>query len=170
MFTFPSSQRREGSGVRGTAKPSPDATFSHLQPQGDVSQVKWQTRQTGDTPRRLTPAFPLDKGESKPCSSLRRFRPPITARVKTKDAVPVSMVFRNERQNILHYAGPWRTSGDWWTDTQWAHEEWDVTLSQQRHQTAQSKPIQAVSTQAAAVYRIYQDLLTRQWFVEGVYD
>jgi nucleotidyltransferase/DNA polymerase involved in DNA repair len=105
-----------------------------------------------------------------PYSSLRRFRPPITARVRMKDAVPVSVFFHNERRTILHYAGPWRTNGDWWTNTQWTREEWDITLLQRSCRTAQTKPFQAISTQETAAYRIYQDLQTRQWFVEGIYD
>jgi protein ImuB len=87
-----------------------------------------------------------------------------------KDAVPVSVFFHNERRTILHYAGPWRTNGDWWTNTQWTREEWDITLLQRSCRTAQTKPFQAISTQETAVYRIYQDLQTRQWFVEGIYD
>jgi protein ImuB len=26
-------------------------------------------------------------------------------------------------------AGPWRISGDWWTDTPFARDEWDVELA-----------------------------------------
>jgi len=49
-------------------------------------------------------------------------------------------------------AGPWRTSGAWWTDRSWDRNEWDVALK------------------SGAVCRIYQDRPTTQWFMEGVYD
>jgi len=71
---------------------------------------------------------------------------------------------------VLECAGPWRINGDWWTDAQWAREEWDVILSQRKRRAAQIKPFKTISTQETAVYRIYQDLRTRQWFVDGVYD
>jgi protein ImuB len=113
---------------------------------------------------------PSDKGESiLPRSSLRRFRPPIPVKVKTESATPVVVFFRHERQKVLECAGPWRINGDWWTDASWAYEEWDVTLPQQSR-PAQTGPFKVISTQETAVYRIYQDLRTRQWFVGGAYD
>jgi protein ImuB len=169
MFTFPSPQRGERSGVRETAKPSPDATFSHLSsPRGEGKvNITFNSLAPGarESARRAS------EGEAiTPYSSFRRFRPPITARVRMKDTVPVSVFFCNERRTILHYAGPWRTNGDWWTNNQWTREEWDITLLQRSCRTAQTKPFQAIPTQETAVYRIYQDLQTRQWFVEGIYD
>jgi impB/mucB/samB family len=138
---------------------------------GGVSPAECRAQLAGDTPRRLTPASSLDKGESiMPRSSLRRFRPPIPARVDVKGIVPIAVVFRHERRTVLKCAGPWRINGDWWTDAQWAREEWDVTLPQQNHRTAQTGPFKIISTQETAVYRIYQDLRTQQWFVEGMYD
>jgi protein ImuB len=53
---------------------------------------------------------------------------------------------------ITQAAGPWRTSGDWWTDQPWNRNEWDVALT------------------SGAVCRIYQDRATACWFLEGVYD
>ena len=50
---------------------------------------------------------------------------------------------------VLIAAGPWRTSGDWWTTTAWNRDEWDIALSN------------------GALYRIYSD---PHWFIEGSYD
>jgi protein ImuB len=50
---------------------------------------------------------------------------------------------------VLNAAGPWRTSGDWWTTTVWNRDEWDIALSN------------------GALYRIYCD---SNWYVEGSYD
>jgi nucleotidyltransferase/DNA polymerase involved in DNA repair len=113
----------------------------------------------------------LDKREAiLPRSSLRRFRPPIPVKVKTESATPVVVFFRHERQKVLECAGPWRINGDWWTDAPWAREEWDVTLSQQSNRTDHSKFLKVIQTQETVVFRIYQDLRTRQWFMEGMYD
>ena len=46
-------------------------------------------------------------------------------------------------------------TGDWWRDDRWARDEWDVTLERQGQQT---------------LYRIYRELDTENWFVEGNYD
>ena len=53
---------------------------------------------------------------------------------------------------IVQQAGPWRTSGEWWTPAAWARDEWDVALSD------------------GALYRIYCDADTGRWFIEGSYD
>jgi len=117
--------------------------------------------------------LPPSKGESEetilPRSSLRRFRPPIPVRVKTESAVPVVLFFRGEERKVLECGGPWRINGDWWTNAPWTREEWDVTLSQQSKRKDQSKFLKVIHTQTA-VFRIYQDLRIRQWFMEGMYD
>jgi protein ImuB len=51
---------------------------------------------------------------------------------------------------VLDLAGPWRTSGDWWTAHAWQRDEWDIALSD------------------GALYRIYCE--PGGWFVEGSYD
>jgi protein ImuB len=48
-------------------------------------------------------------------------------------------------------AGPWRTSGQWWSG-RWFRDEWDVALSD------------------GAVYRIFQDRETDAWFIDGIVD
>jgi len=70
--------------------------------------------------------------------SLRRLRPP-----KTTDI---------QGEKIVHCAGPWRTSGNWWVSGSWAREEWDVELND------------------GGIYRVYWDQIAKRWFVEGVYD
>jgi protein ImuB len=53
---------------------------------------------------------------------------------------------------ITQAAGPWRTSGGWWTGQPWNRNEWDVVLK------------------SGAVCRIHQDSATACWFLEGIYD
>jgi hypothetical protein len=53
---------------------------------------------------------------------------------------------------VVACAGPWRTAGEWWTDTAWSREEWDVALAD------------------GAVYRLVLDRATSAWTVDAVYD
>ncbi len=102
-----------------------------------------------------------------PHSALRRFRPAIPARVEVKDAVPVFVTFLNQRRKVLAQAGPWRNSGDWWSESSWARDEWDVTLTENIKPGTQDAPLRDNFNPEAVVYRIYFDLHTQQWFVEG---
>jgi protein ImuB len=79
--------------------------------------------------------------------AFRAFRPPITARVQA-DFLSAPGV----RGKIARQAGPWRTSGDWWTPDPWSRDEWDIELTD------------------GALYRIYCDAQTGRWFIEGSYD
>ncbi len=58
----------------------------------------------------------------------------------------------SEGGKIITAAGPWRTSGDWWTPGPWDRDEWDIGLAD------------------GSLYRIYCDRSTGRWFVEGNYD
>src|SRR5262245_4136485 len=105
-----------------------------------------------------------------PHSALRKFRPVLPARVELQNARPTSVTFRNQRHKVLAQAGPWRNSGDWWNESYWARDEWDVTLAESIKRSHTTRPFEIVVNPEASVYRIYLDLHTQQWFVEGVYD
>jgi protein ImuB len=80
----------------------------------------------------------------------RIFRPPRAARVAMA-ASQLSFVAADcIRGNVLESAGPWRTSGDWWTADPWSRDEWDIALSD------------------GGLYRLY--CCPRGWFLEGNYD
>jgi protein ImuB len=83
--------------------------------------------------------------------AFRYCRPPLEARVEIVGNRPVRLSASGIRGKIIEAAGPWRSSGDWWTSDPWDRDEWDVCLS------------------GGALYRIYRDPLDR-WFVEGSYD
>jgi protein ImuB len=81
---------------------------------------------------------------------LRVFRPPRAARVEIEAGRPSFVMAQGVRGKVLELAGPWRTSGDWWTVDPWLRDEWDMALSD------------------GALYRMYCE--ARGWFVEGNYD
>jgi len=89
----------------------------------------------------------------------RIFRPPLRAVVQAEQGWPAQISAWGKRRSVygkvVSLAGPWRTTGDWWRGDRWARDEWDVMLEHSGQQ---------------AVYRIYRELKTEAWFVEGNYD
>jgi protein ImuB len=81
--------------------------------------------------------------------AFRYFRPPLPATVELERNRPLRITASGIHGKVLNAAGPWRTSGDWWTTTAWNRDEWDIALTN------------------GALYRIYRD---PHWFVEGSYD
>jgi protein ImuB len=93
------------------------------------------------------------------CLGFRCYRPPLKAIVEADQGWPTQISAWGKQRSVygkvVALAGPWRTTGDWWRDDNWARDEWDVTLERQGQQT---------------LYRIYRELATENWFVEGNYD
>jgi protein ImuB len=81
---------------------------------------------------------------------LRRYRPPISARIEFRNEQPVSFSSAVFSGMIVGIRGPFLSSGNWWEESRWAREEWDV------------------QTAGGALYRIFR--CTDGGFVEGVYD
>ena len=94
----------------------------------------------------ITSASLLDNRQA-----FRYFRPPLPAQVELEHHRPTRVMASGIHGKILNAAGPWRTSGDWWTQTAWNRDEWDIALSN------------------GTLYRIYRTP-RQQWFVEGSYD
>ena len=80
---------------------------------------------------------------------------------------------------VLWSAGPWRSSGDWWTENAnkqsedsaaagqsgpWDREEWDIAVA------CAGKSNTRGDRDTVALYRIYRDLATGDWFVDASYD
>ena len=108
--------------------------------------------------------------------ALRMFRPPWQLQVRLAEGRPVVLAAvtkpagRGELQGkVLWSAGPWRSSGDWWTENAkeqsankdpacpWDREEWDVALANG-------------DSGSVALYCIYRDLASGKWFAEASYD
>jgi protein ImuB len=104
---------------------------------------------------------------------VRRFRRPIPARVDVHQGRPIRVA--SERRHlrggsVVVCAGPWRSSGDWWsmekgsgvfsgdagkrlpTPFPWDRDEWDVTLRD------------------GASYVIFRDRPRDSWFIDGILD
>jgi len=110
-----------------------------------------------------------------PPFALRVFRPARQVRVQLTEGRPCKLAMsgwntdRDElRGKILWSAGPWRSSGDWWAEQStaksapeevhvWDREEWDIALAND-------------DGASVALYRIYRDAGTGQWFADASYD
>jgi len=83
----------------------------------------------------------------------RRLSPPRPARVTLEGGAPRRVEAAGLRGGpVTASAGPWRTAGEWWTETAWSREEWDVALPD------------------GAVYRLALDRASGEWAVDAVYD
>jgi protein ImuB len=80
--------------------------------------------------------------------AFRYFRPPLAATVELINDRPARITASGIHGKVLTAAGPWRTSGNWWTPAPWNRDEWDIAL-------------------ASGMYRIYHN---DSWFLEGTYD
>ncbi len=104
----------------------------------------------------------------------RVFRPPLRAMVQAEQGYPreISAWSKNKSVygKVVSVAGPWRTTGEWWRADSWARDEWDVGIeargqrSEIRGQTSENGSLPQV------LYRIYRELRSGAWFVEGIYD
>jgi len=111
--------------------------------------------------------------ESAPIA-LRIFRPARALRVQLEEGRPCRVIspLQSGDQDELHgeivwSAGPWRSSGDWWSEQTpgngaanephaWSREEWDIALARDGNEVA--------------LYRIYRDVHNGHWFADASYD
>jgi protein ImuB len=63
---------------------------------------------------------------SQPRAPMRRLRPPETASVTLQNHRPSMFSFREHRYAVERAYGPWLTGGDWWNQTLWGFEQWDL--------------------------------------------
>lgn len=82
---------------------------------------------------------------------LRRFRPPLPARLEFTGRRPSYLWTERLQGEIASHAGPWQSSGDWWQpELAWRRSEWDIALA------------------GGGLYRLI--LVGGAYYVEGEYD
>jgi protein ImuB len=84
--------------------------------------------------------------------ALRAFRPPVPLDVFERAGRPDYVRGSGFGGRVVHWAGPWRLRGEWWTADPHAREYYDVELSD------------------GGVYRIYRNVRLQRWLADGVYD
>jgi protein ImuB len=82
---------------------------------------------------------------------LRRYRPPLPARLEFTEGRATYLWTEAMQGEISAQLGPWRGGGDWWQqDRAWHRTEWDIALTE------------------GGLYRLL--LIGNAYFVEGEYD
>ncbi len=160
----PAPPRRAQGGLFLPQAPEPEklqvtlARLEHLAGQGNAGSPALLDTHRPDAfvMRPFAPAALAPERAQAPAGALRlairRYRPPLAARVRLRQSVPFYVAARGIGGEVMEAAGPWRASGDWWTEKAWGRDEWDVALTD------------------GGLYRLFCTLPLRQWFVEGVYD
>jgi len=98
-----------------------------------------------------TPAEPAPAAGSP--LAVRALRPPLPARVRIAGGRPAWLESALANGRIERLAGPWRTSGRWWSDDErFAFDHYDV------------------ATGDGWLVRLRLDLLHQRWEIDGVYD
>ena len=88
--------------------------------------------------------------------ALRVLRPAEALHVTLRGKTPVSFVFRGAHHSVERAYGPWIASGDWWSPTLWAGQQWDVI---------------ARSAAGDSLYCCLSfEPLERRWQMVGLYD
>jgi protein ImuB len=88
-------------------------------------------------------------------AAFRVCRPPVTIGVTQRGKQLIAIAVEGESYAVVQQAGPWRKSGQWWSQANWCREEWDVLLSDR------------VSEK---ICRIAHDPSSPCWYLVGTYD
>jgi len=122
--------------------------------------------------------------------AFRVFRPSLPAQVEMREGRVARVSFNGVRGEVVAASGPWRTSGDWWREDGWEHDEWDidvrfglpsasltaarpVSMKRQRGTLTRSDLFSLRDLEPPAprgIYCIYYDSARGSWFVRGMYD
>lgn len=95
-------------------------------------------------------------GSAQPRVSMRQLRPPEPASVTLRNSKPATFFYRERRYAVEHAYGPWLAGGDWWNQTLWGLEQWDLVAR------AQDGPILCCC--------MMRDLMRNQWQIAALYD
>lgn len=98
------------------------------------------------------------EGAGVPCTeelsrlALRAIRPPAPIEVFSDRGWPAFVRGQGFGGRVVNTAGPWRVEGEWWREGGFSREYFDLEISD------------------GGIYRIYRDLVSQNWFVDGIYD
>ena len=88
-----------------------------------------------------------------PLPALRALRPPLNAEVRVIGGKPSFVRSAAARGDVVRVAGPWRTTGYWWSKNErFALDHFDIQISD------------------GSVVRLCYDWIKRAWQIDGLYD
>ena len=62
---------------------------------------------------------------------MRQLRPSEPASGTLRNSQPAMFFYRERRYTVEHAYGPWLVGGDWWNQTLWGLEQWDLVARAQ---------------------------------------
>lgn len=116
------------------------------------------TRRRGDfhiEPFSITTTEPPSPNPASPLC-LRLLRPAERTRVEMQRGQPREIYFRSTCYAVEKVYGPWLKGGDWWNESIWGDEQWDVICK--------------ATGSALLVCRLSHDFILKDWRVAGLYD
>jgi protein ImuB len=136
----------------------PLAQLAALVVAGRLGTPRLEDSHRPDAVRLVTPAAVVPPPAAAPVHAplgpvLRRFRPPLPARLEFSAGERQPGYVWTERFHgaIQELRGPWRGSGDWWQDDRrWSRLEWDIALT------------------GGGLYRLLR--VDEAYYIEGEYD
>jgi protein ImuB len=144
---------------------SPELVDTHRP--GAFRMKRFALKEKGKPTRHRNPQSEIQNPKS--LLAFRVFRPPLRALVEANRGYPTQISAwgsnRSVHGKVVRLGGPWRTTGDWWREDRWARDEWDVTLERRADAAFRS-----MTSPLQVIYRIYRELSSGSWFVEGTYD
>ena len=149
---------RAGSGTEERGEPRATSYKRTGSSKLEAQSSELEKLATSHKPLATEPAENAAQEKMSAVIALRLFRPPLRAVVNTHDGRPVKLKCIHREDifgEIVWSAGPWRFSGDWSEQEGWSREEWDIAIPAEN---------------GLALYRLVEDRLSRNWFVEGAYD
>jgi protein ImuB len=86
--------------------------------------------------------------------ALRLVRPLRAVSVELHDERPKTIHYEGQWLKLQTVSGPWRTDGEWWTQSAWNCEEWDVSVDEKQQRCL----------------CLAHDPAAHCWYVIGIYD
>lgn len=123
-----------------------------------------------------SPNTSLTLSDRFPLIAMRLIRPAFQLTIHLSEGRPAYLTTQSQPANraniqgkVMWAAGPWRSSGDWWTENTrqsgpWDREEWDIALAISEANCVNEQH------ENVALYRIYRDVGTGEWFADASYD
>lgn len=131
-------------------------SITNTAPKNRSSAVDSRTNELSFRPERSGVEKPASVPATKAPLTQRQLRPAQEIFVTTKGHRPASFYFRQKKYEVIRAYGPWLSGGDWWNQTLWGVQQWDLV---------------ARSTEGALLCcYLHRDLMHNLWHMVALYD
>ncbi len=110
-------------------------------------------RQTSSTTPSFGPTASSSPNSLSGNLAIRALRPPLRADVRVSRGIPEFVRSPIANGHVVHLAGPWRTTGSWWSrEGRFAYDSFDIQTSD------------------GTVSRLRLDYIQKTWHIDAIYD